>query len=88
VIQVPIPVALGAQPIEVVVPLLGTALKLLLTMNETWEKARSEKRTGAKAARENLEFDTESKYLEDLPAGPAWVHRASFKELLSEAPWS
>jgi hypothetical protein len=67
VILVPIPVTLGAQPIEVVVPLSGTTLKLLSTMNETWEKARSEKRTGAKAARENLEFDTESTYLEDLP---------------------
>jgi hypothetical protein len=43
------------------------ALKLLSTMNETREKARSEERTGAKAARENLEFDNESTYLEDLP---------------------
>jgi hypothetical protein len=67
VILVPIPVALGAQLIEAVVPLSSTALKLLSMMNETWEKVRSEERTGAKATRENLEFDTESTYLEDLP---------------------
>jgi hypothetical protein len=51
----------------VVVPLSGTTLKLPSTMNETREKARSEKCTSAKAARENLKFDTESTYLEDLP---------------------
>jgi hypothetical protein len=40
VILVPIPVTLGAQSIEVVVPLSSMALKLLSTMNETWEKER------------------------------------------------
>jgi hypothetical protein len=67
VILVPIPVVLGAQLIEAVVPFSSTTLKLLSTMNETREKARSEERTGAKAVRENLEFDNESTNLEDLP---------------------
>jgi hypothetical protein len=40
---------------------------LLSAMSETREKARSEERRGAKAARENLEFNNESTYLEDLP---------------------
>jgi hypothetical protein len=67
VILVSIPVALRAQLIDAVIHLLGTALKLLSTMNETWEKKRSEECTGANVARENLEFDNESTYLEDLP---------------------
>jgi hypothetical protein len=39
IIPVPIPVALGAQLIEAVIPLLSTALKILSMMNETREKA-------------------------------------------------
>jgi hypothetical protein len=53
--------------IEAVVPLSSTTLMLLSAMSETREKARSEERRGAKAARENLEFNNESTYLEDLP---------------------
>jgi hypothetical protein len=53
--------------IEAVVPLSSTTLTLLSAMSETREKARSEERRGAKAARENIEFNNESTYLEDLP---------------------
>jgi hypothetical protein len=42
VILVPIPVALGAQLIEAIIPLLSTTLKLLSMVNETREKVGSE----------------------------------------------
>jgi hypothetical protein len=42
VVLVPIPVVLGAQLIEAIIPLLSTALKLLSTVNETREKVGSE----------------------------------------------
>jgi hypothetical protein len=41
VVLVPVPVALGAQLIETVIPLSSPTLKLLLTMSEMPEKAGS-----------------------------------------------
>jgi hypothetical protein len=86
IILVPIPVALGAQLIEADIPLLSAALKLLLTMNKTREKARSENARARKRQEKISNSTTKARTLKICHVGPAWICRASFNMLLSEAP--
>jgi hypothetical protein len=88
VILVPIPIALGAQPIEAVVPPSGAALKLLSTMNETWEKARSENARAQNRQEKTSSSTPKARTLKICHAELAWIRRASSRALLSEAPWS
>jgi hypothetical protein len=88
VILVPVPVALGAPLIEVVIPLSSPALKLLSTMNEMREKAESGNVRTQKQREKTSNSTMRARTLKICHAGPAWIRRASFNTLLSEAPWS
>jgi hypothetical protein len=88
VVLVSVPVALGAQLIEAVIPLSSPALRLLPTVNEMREKAESGNARAQKQQEDTSNSTMRTCTLKICHAGPAWIRRASFNALLSEAPWS
>jgi hypothetical protein len=88
VVLVPVPVALGAQLIETVIPFLSPALKLLSTMNENAGEGRFGERTGAEPTRKSLEFNDESTYLEDLPRRTTMDSQGLAQRVVEQDLWS
>jgi hypothetical protein len=88
IVLVPVPVVLGAQLIETVVPLSSPALQLLSAANKVREKAKSGNARAQRRQGKTLNSTMRTRTLKICHAGPAWIRRASFNALLSEAPWS
>jgi hypothetical protein len=85
---VPVPVALGDQLIEVVIPLSSPALQLLSTADKVQEEAKSGNARTQKRRGKTSNSTMRTRTLKICHAGPAWIRRASFNALLSEAAWS
>jgi hypothetical protein len=81
-----VPVEIGVEAVEGVVPLLGPALQILLPTG----KARGEgvKESTNAAGEETTKSDEKPLTWKTCHTGPLWIRSASFSARLSEAPWS
>jgi hypothetical protein len=86
VVLVPVPVALGALQIEMVIPLSSPALKLLSMVNKMRGKTESGNERTQERHEKNSNSTIRTRILKIYHAGPAWILKASFNALLSEAP--
>jgi hypothetical protein len=88
VVLIPVPVVLGAQLIEAVIPPSSPALQLLSTADKVREEAKLGNAWTQKRQGKTSNSTMRTRTLKIYHAGPAWIHRASFNALLSEALWS
>jgi hypothetical protein len=83
VVLVLVPVALGAQLIEAVIPLSSPTLQLLSAVNKMREKVESGDVRTQRQQKEASNLTMRACTLKICHAGPAWICRASFNTLLS-----
>jgi hypothetical protein len=83
-----VPVELGVQAVEGVIPLPGPALQILPSTDNVREDEGLEELKRGRNKGKTTKPDEKSLTRKMRHGGPPWIHSASFSTRLSKAPWS